>query len=313
LGKEVATTIDELVATNPISGDPVGEGYFHVNTIKTVMKNTWPGYGAPYPMDWAEINFFYFSATNPTGHIGAESEGLLLGPTYTSGAETLRDRVLVYNNTDGKVRFAEPLPPLGTIIWNFLTANQMTTLYPESFADGKERFALCDGVATYDNTALGALIGAEAGENVPDLRERFFRVANAASVDDDKKVLLTKVEDSTAVKGLIVDGVTEVSTRDASNIDHEHPLPTHSHKYWDVYYRENNGSSKGYGSPGYGQGASSHDYDNRSLEAARWTYGMYNQPNVPTQTTSLEHGHGLSGDAETGPLHVILNAWLRIN
>lgn len=40
---EAATFLNDLVATNPIAGDPVAEGDDHIRLMKTVLKNTFPG------------------------------------------------------------------------------------------------------------------------------------------------------------------------------------------------------------------------------------------------------------------------------
>ncbi len=43
MGLEIATYIDDLVTTNPISGDDVAEGDDHIRMLKDVLKNTFPG------------------------------------------------------------------------------------------------------------------------------------------------------------------------------------------------------------------------------------------------------------------------------
>ena len=39
---ESASWVTELVDTNPVVGDPVGEGDDHLRMIKTVLKNSFP-------------------------------------------------------------------------------------------------------------------------------------------------------------------------------------------------------------------------------------------------------------------------------
>ncbi|MGB1650974.1 MAG: hypothetical protein ACPHEP_08100 [Acidimicrobiales bacterium] len=39
---ESASWVTQLVATNPVVGDPVGEGDDHLRMLKTVLKNSFP-------------------------------------------------------------------------------------------------------------------------------------------------------------------------------------------------------------------------------------------------------------------------------
>jgi len=39
---ESATWVTQLVSTNPVVGDPVGEGDDHLRMLKTVLKNSFP-------------------------------------------------------------------------------------------------------------------------------------------------------------------------------------------------------------------------------------------------------------------------------
>jgi len=39
---ETATWVTQLVSTNPVVGDPVGEGDDHLRMLKTVLKNSFP-------------------------------------------------------------------------------------------------------------------------------------------------------------------------------------------------------------------------------------------------------------------------------
>ena len=39
---ESATWVTKLVSTNPVVGDPVGEGDDHLRMLKTVLKNSFP-------------------------------------------------------------------------------------------------------------------------------------------------------------------------------------------------------------------------------------------------------------------------------
>jgi len=42
MGVESASWVTQLVDTNPVVGDPVGEGDDHLRMIKTVLKNSFP-------------------------------------------------------------------------------------------------------------------------------------------------------------------------------------------------------------------------------------------------------------------------------
>ena len=42
MGLETASYISQLVDTNPVDGDPVGEGDNHLRMVKTVLKNSFP-------------------------------------------------------------------------------------------------------------------------------------------------------------------------------------------------------------------------------------------------------------------------------
>ena len=42
MGVETASYITQLVDTNPVVGDPVGEGDDHIRMVKTVLKNSFP-------------------------------------------------------------------------------------------------------------------------------------------------------------------------------------------------------------------------------------------------------------------------------
>ena len=42
MGVETASWVTQLVATNPVVGDPVGEGDDHLRMIKTVLQNSFP-------------------------------------------------------------------------------------------------------------------------------------------------------------------------------------------------------------------------------------------------------------------------------
>ena len=42
MGVETASWVTQLVATNPVVGDPVGEGDDHLRMLKTVLKNSFP-------------------------------------------------------------------------------------------------------------------------------------------------------------------------------------------------------------------------------------------------------------------------------
>jgi len=42
MGVETASYITQLVSTNPVVGDPVGEGDDHIRMVKTVLKNSFP-------------------------------------------------------------------------------------------------------------------------------------------------------------------------------------------------------------------------------------------------------------------------------
>ena len=42
MGVETASWVTQLVATNPVVGDPVGEGDDHLRMVKTVLQNSFP-------------------------------------------------------------------------------------------------------------------------------------------------------------------------------------------------------------------------------------------------------------------------------
>ena len=42
MGVETAAWVTQLVATNPVVGDPVGEGDDHLRMVKTVLQNSFP-------------------------------------------------------------------------------------------------------------------------------------------------------------------------------------------------------------------------------------------------------------------------------
>lgn len=48
MGLEVATYIADLVATNPLISDPVGQGDDHLRLLKSTVKNTFPNLGNRY-------------------------------------------------------------------------------------------------------------------------------------------------------------------------------------------------------------------------------------------------------------------------
>lgn len=62
MGLETGTTISSLVSTNPLAGDPVGQGDDHLRLIKSILKTQFPGAGAtgfntPLTATEAELNF----------------------------------------------------------------------------------------------------------------------------------------------------------------------------------------------------------------------------------------------------------------
>ena len=56
MGLESATYIDDLVITNPTSGDDPSAGDDHLRLIKSTVKNTFPNISAPVTPTHTELN-----------------------------------------------------------------------------------------------------------------------------------------------------------------------------------------------------------------------------------------------------------------
>ena len=56
MGLEVATTIDQLVPTNPLGTDNRSQGDDHVRLIKSALKNTFPNFTGPVNLTSESIN-----------------------------------------------------------------------------------------------------------------------------------------------------------------------------------------------------------------------------------------------------------------
>jgi len=64
MGLETTTTIAGLVATNPVSGDPLGQADDHLRLIKSVIKTIFPGtsgsgFSIPITATEAELNYVH--------------------------------------------------------------------------------------------------------------------------------------------------------------------------------------------------------------------------------------------------------------
>lgn len=55
MGLETGTYVNDLNTANPVGGDPTGQGDEHLRLIKTVLKNTFPGFARPFRHDTASL------------------------------------------------------------------------------------------------------------------------------------------------------------------------------------------------------------------------------------------------------------------
>lgn len=60
---ESATTISGLVATNPVTSDPVSQGASHITLIKSVLKTTFPNYNASQNSSPTQVDAAVAAAT----------------------------------------------------------------------------------------------------------------------------------------------------------------------------------------------------------------------------------------------------------
>ena len=89
MAKETASWVTELVDTNPVVGDPVGEGDDHLRMIKTVLKNSFPSTStaAIIPDMSGETNKYL--QTDGTDASWAEVSGGISWQSVVTGATTM--------------------------------------------------------------------------------------------------------------------------------------------------------------------------------------------------------------------------------
>jgi len=80
MGLESATYIDDLVITNPTSGDDPSAGDDHLRLIKSTIKNTFPNISAPVTPTHTELNY----VDGVTSAIQTQLNAKLASTTFTA-------------------------------------------------------------------------------------------------------------------------------------------------------------------------------------------------------------------------------------
>lgn len=108
---ESATYINQLIASNPTSTDPIRQGDDHIRLIKAAIRATFPNLTGPVSATQAEINALSATGGNyvPTGGIIMWSGAIAAIPSGwvicdgTNGTPNLRDRFIVGAGTSYSV------------------------------------------------------------------------------------------------------------------------------------------------------------------------------------------------------------------
>lgn len=190
MGLEAATFIDNLVTTNPVTGDDVSQGDDHIRLIKAVLKQTLPNADRAYRLPKGE------SVTNSTT-ITEEYEQRFVfassgGDTHVMTLPTLASNkhgwyvVFVKTSDAGIVR---PTPASGTI--NGAASFDLTAEYSWAICvwTGGTWFALLDpGSVTSnqisDSTALGRALLTAATDSAARLLLDLGALAELSAIND---------------------------------------------------------------------------------------------------------------------------------
>jgi hypothetical protein len=65
---EVASHIDELVPTNPVAGDPLGQADDHVRLLKTVLQTDFPGISGAMTLTHTQLNLLDSKSLAASGY-----------------------------------------------------------------------------------------------------------------------------------------------------------------------------------------------------------------------------------------------------
>ena len=110
MGLESASYISELVDTNPVVGDPVGEGDDHLRLIKTVLQTQFSGLSGTTAVTTSEEELNYVDGVTSAiqTQIDNFSGGLSWQAVVTTGTTMVAGKGYFVNTTGGA--FAMTLP-----------------------------------------------------------------------------------------------------------------------------------------------------------------------------------------------------------
>jgi len=193
---ETASTINQLVPTNPVATDPLAQADEHLRLIKTTLQNTFPSVTGAINATHTEINTATDGSTAATSTTIADADRVVLNDngtmvqaamtdvqTYVNSNMTLRDDVVT------TASIADNAVVTASIADNSVTASKLASgaafaagmVMPTAATSAPSGWLLAYGQAisrsTYSDlfTAIGTTYGTGDGSstfNVPDLRGR---------------------------------------------------------------------------------------------------------------------------------------------
>ena len=123
MGLESATYIDDLVITNPTSGDDPSAGDDHLRLIKSTIKNTFPNISAPVTPTHTELNY----VDGVTSAIQTQLNAKLAATTFTA-ANLLTKLLTVDGGSSGlDAQYLNGQDSGYYLYWGDFTANNILT------------------------------------------------------------------------------------------------------------------------------------------------------------------------------------------
>ena len=281
--------ISNFYANYPFNLDYVAKSYQHMQNIKKAVKTTFPKLDGAITSSIQDINRFSEAFS------GSTTGPIFMTQPYKGVYNTNR---ALYMNEDQIVRAREPLPPLGCVLEFGVTEATINSLYPPvKLSIGGP------SVPVFVKCAGQDISGSRLQLLIPEFTNAPNMMADNRFPSSPKipSLLNTTANDmtdwSTISFSLINDVHGETYTNDGKT-GNAHGPTNHSHtsKVWYNNIRRNNqnGGTKAF----------------QNIGAA----GNTTAASI-SDTSSNTHNHAvtITGDAETSPINLKLNFFIRIN
>jgi len=275
--------IKDLYPNYPFDGDLVNQGDDHIRNIKKSLVNSFPNIDEPLT-----FNIDYLSSMKNKMVIDTNQNVTINSPYYrrTNKPDSLHE---LYITKDQNVLTREPMPPIGTIIENYLTLNEINTANPAKTI-GKPRFAVLNG-----DTITGSLLNTLTGITSITLPNAYTKKAFLAAPKDGEVVgtFYPYSTNSSKIKIAITDNV---------HGDADHGDTTHTHNY--VVDSNNNCGVDRDG-----------DNTNTPSQKCAWEVGRSTNSQSLSSTEAKLTWHTITTtwSPETAPISTQVNYFIRIN